>query len=175
MTDNIFLDIGFEIFAIGLVLLLMFVSKKYKNHYQYFMTITRNLLVYVFFPGLIFVIILLGAVQEKYPVENPQLENVTTYQIFGDTTERTFEIFTMKMYNIGKSYPDIFLGLIPLAILTGIYLSFSGLKEEVESEKNAQEIIDSINEEDYKDLEDYEKGKKKSIFTNNKIFKPRLL
>ena len=112
-------------------------------------------------PMLIFTIILLGAISVQYPASS--YPNGT----FQDNMNHSFSVslgavasvlprVVMMIYDLGRAYPITWMIVTVFFIIMSLWNLKSNVDEHILQEMDAQEIIDSITDKDYKDLEKYE-------------------
>jgi hypothetical protein len=132
----------------------------------------RVIFINLIWPLLFFILILLGAITEKYPVQS--YPNGT----FSDNLNKSFSISSHAMfgafqrvaiffYDLGQARPDFWIFAMVMFVVLSIFIISVNIKEDILSQMDAQELIDDIKEKDYKDLEEwehYQEFKKKNGF-----------
>ena len=113
-------------------------------------------------PSMILMIILLGAMAGKYPTQyypnGTFQENMNhSFSISAKAMTGAFQKLTMTFYDMGFRHPDFWMFFSIVFVFISIYLMKGAFKEDIYENMDAQELIDSITEKDYKDLEEWEK------------------
>jgi heme/copper-type cytochrome/quinol oxidase subunit 4 len=117
---------------------------------------------YIIFPGMVMIIILLGATQAKYPAPNSSFEeNVThSFSISANAITGAFSKITLTLFNLGKDRPTFWLWTVPVWFIIAVWLMVRSWKLDVYAQLDAQGVIDNLNEKDYQELEKYENTQK---------------
>lgn len=137
------------------------INKRIDNIYVF----SEILFKYYIFPFMILSIILLGALDQKYPAgyyPNGTFEQNSNASIQSvmNITSTALQKTTTTIYTTGKSNPNIYIMIIiTFIILIPIFVIPSLYRLKKLEYLDAQELIDSINKKDYEDLEKYEKNK----------------
>lgn len=139
------LGVGFgTLVAIGLILILI----KFKRNPKvvYVTTWLYNFWAIFVIPMCVGIIVLLGAIQAKYPVASPSLENNlttgSTFQIAGNSVNMAFNKVTLTFYNLGNHNPNTALLVLLLFAIISFWLVFKYTKDDLVEKKTAQELID---------------------------------
>jgi len=126
-------------------------------------------------PMLLFSIVILGATSVKVPqtsyTNGTFQDNINkSFSITMSATSNVIQKVVMIFYNLGNSNPTIWIIVIILFIIMAIWSLKYNAERNILQEMDAQEIIDSITEKDYKDLEKYEArlAKRKPHWWNKK-------
>lgn len=112
-------------------------------------------------PSMFFVIILLGALTQQYPpasYPNGTFEDNMnkSFSIATQAMSNAFQKISMSLYNQGRDYPILWIIIIFVFIVIAIFLMKRAVKDYIIEGMDAQELIDSINDKDYEDIEKYE-------------------
>lgn len=98
----------------------------------------------------------------KYPIQHyPNgtfQDNLNhSFSISAKAMTGAFQRITMTFYDFGFEHPDFWIFFSIVFVFISIYLMKDAFKEDIYEGMDAQELIDSITEKDYKDLDEWEK------------------